>query len=57
MPFQQSELSQFKRWPDQLPAALGASAAIPLRIPTKPAKHSNGKPATRSDAKPAGVPI
>ena len=28
-----------------------------LRIPTKPAGHSNRKPATDSDLKPAGVPI
>ena len=28
-----------------------------LRIPTKPAMHSNLKPATYSDPKPAGVPI
>ena len=27
------------------------------RIPMKPAMHSNVKPATRSDPKPAGVPI
>jgi hypothetical protein len=28
-----------------------------VRIPTKPAMHSNVKPATCSDLKPAGVPI
>jgi hypothetical protein len=28
-----------------------------LRIPTKPAMHSNMMPATRSDLKPATVPI
>ena len=28
-----------------------------LRIPTKPARHSNLKPATRSEMKPAMVPI
>ena len=28
-----------------------------VRIPTKPAMHSNLKPATCSDPKPAGVPI
>jgi hypothetical protein len=28
-----------------------------VRIPTKPAMHSNLKPATCSDAKPAGIPI
>jgi hypothetical protein len=28
-----------------------------LRIPTKPATHSNRKPATDSDLMPAGVPI
>jgi hypothetical protein len=28
-----------------------------LRIPMKPAMHSNMKPATRSDLKPATVPI
>ena len=30
---------------------------ITLRILTKPAAHSNRKPATNSDSKPAGVPI
>ena len=34
--------------------ALGWS---PVRIPTKPAMHSNWKPATCSDLKPAGIPI
>ena len=29
----------------------------PLRIPTKPAMHSNRKPATNSDLKPARIPI
>jgi predicted HTH transcriptional regulator len=28
-----------------------------MRIPTKPAMHSNRKPATCSDLKPAGIPI
>jgi len=28
-----------------------------VRIPTKPAMHSEGKPATDSDLKPAGIPI
>jgi hypothetical protein len=28
-----------------------------VRIPTKPAMHSNRKPAIDSDLKPAGVPI
>jgi hypothetical protein len=28
-----------------------------VRIPTKPAMHSNMKPATCSDPKPASVPI
>ncbi len=28
-----------------------------VRIPTKPAMHSNRKPATDSDPKPATVPI
>jgi hypothetical protein len=28
-----------------------------VRLPTKPAMHSNVKPATCSDPKPAGVPI
>jgi hypothetical protein len=28
-----------------------------LRVPTKPAMHSNLKPATYSDVQPAGVPI
>jgi hypothetical protein len=31
--------------------------SINLRIPMKPAMHSNLKPATRSDLKPATVPI
>ena len=30
--------------------------AFGLRIPTKPAMHSNSKPAACSDAKPAGIP-
>jgi hypothetical protein len=30
---------------------------IQMRIPTKPARHSNMKPATRTDLKPAMVPI
>jgi hypothetical protein len=33
------------------------SKPAPLRIPTKRAMHSNLKPATYSDLKPAGVPI
>jgi hypothetical protein len=33
------------------------SIAATLRIPTKPARHSNRKPATDSDLKPAGIPI
>ena len=32
-------------------------SAAHVRIPTKPAMHSNLKPATCSDAKPAGIPI
>jgi len=36
--------------------AMTSDAAV-LRIPTKPAMHSNVKPATCSDPKPAGVPI
>jgi toxin FitB len=48
------------------PQALFAGRVLPfdekasliwVRIPTKPAMHSNLKPATYSDAKPAGVPI
>ena len=31
--------------------------ALALRIPMKPARHSNLKPATYSETKPAGVPI
>jgi len=31
--------------------------AFEVRLPTKPAMHSNMKPATYSDPKPAGVPI
>jgi hypothetical protein len=39
-------------------AATPSEAILPtLRIPTKPAMHSNMKPATCSDPKPAGVPI
>jgi hypothetical protein len=34
-----------------------SAKALILRIPTKPAMHSNLKPATCSDAKPAGIPI
>jgi len=34
-----------------------AGACKAVRIPTKPAMHSNLKPATCSDAKPAGIPI
>ena len=33
------------------------SVEVRLRIPTKPAGHSNLKPATYSETKPAGVPI
>jgi hypothetical protein len=37
---------------------MAASTNLPtVRIPTKPAMHSNLKPATCSDPKPAGVPI
>jgi hypothetical protein len=39
-------LWQETRWSNQL-----------MRIPMKPAMHSNRKPATDSDLKPAGVPI
>ena len=35
----------------------GRRGSAGLRIPTKPARHSNRKPATDSDLKPAGVPI
>jgi thiamine pyrophosphate-dependent acetolactate synthase large subunit-like protein len=39
-------------------AAFMASAYAPwMRIPMKPARHSNRKPATDSDLKPAGIPI
>jgi hypothetical protein len=31
--------------------------AAHVRIPTKPAMHSNVKPATFSDPKPAAIPI
>lgn len=30
---------------------------VSMRIPMKPAGHSNLKPATYSETKPAGVPI
>ena len=33
------------------------AAVDTVRIPTKPARHSNRQPATDSDLKPAGVPI
>ena len=33
------------------------TASLPMRIPTKPARHSDRKPATNSDLKPAGIPI
>jgi hypothetical protein len=33
------------------------AGGVPLRIPTKPARHSDRKPATDSDLKPAGIPI
>ena len=36
---------------------LNALLDAEVRIPTKPAMHSNLKPATCSDAKPAGIPI
>ncbi|WP_026440849.1 hypothetical protein [Acidocella facilis] len=35
----------------------GNAMAIRLRIPTKPAMHSNLNPATDSELKPASVPI
>jgi hypothetical protein len=35
----------------------GIAGGSELRIPMKPAMHSNLKPATCSDPKPAGVPI
>ena len=35
----------------------GVGLSLYVRIPTKPAMHSNLKPATCSDLKPAGVPI
>jgi hypothetical protein len=33
------------------------SVGMALRIPMKPAMHSNWNPATDSETKPAGVPI
>jgi hypothetical protein len=36
---------------------LPATIAALVRIPTKPAMHSERKPATDSDLKPAGIPI
>jgi len=36
---------------------LGCLKDAILRIPTNPATHSNRKPATDSDLKPAGIPI
>ena len=35
----------------------GTAVTVQVQIPTKPAAHSNRKPATDSDLKPAGVPI
>ena len=35
----------------------GVVSSDQVRIPTKPATHSNRKPAIDSDLKPAGVPI
>ena len=37
--------------------ALLMASLFGVRIPTKPATHSNRKPAIDSDLKPAGVPI
>jgi hypothetical protein len=37
--------------------SLGRTFRNSVRIPTKPARHSNMKPATRTDLKPAVVPI
>jgi hypothetical protein len=39
------------------PPQAAALESSRLRIPTKPATHSNRKPATDTDLKPAGVPI
>ena len=40
-----------------LEAARKVTYRVWVRIPTKPAGHSNLKPATYSETKPAGVPI
>jgi hypothetical protein len=45
-----SELVACQAW-------LRINAATQLRIPMKPARHSNRKSATDSDLKPAGIPI
>ena len=42
---------------DRGPKRTVKAAPDPMRIPMKPAMHSNLKPATRSDLKPAIVPI
>jgi hypothetical protein len=47
----------FSIYPSVEKQRIGIEAIPCLRIPTKPAMHSNLKPATCSDPKPAGVPI
>jgi hypothetical protein len=37
--------------------AFGGPVILRVRIPMNPARHSNRKPATDSDLKPAGIPI
>jgi transposase len=50
--------TRFSRWAKKgVWESLFKALADDLRIPTKPAMHSNRKPATDSDLKPAGIPI
>ncbi|HMG18265.1 MAG TPA: hypothetical protein VK573_06035, partial [Gemmatimonadales bacterium] len=44
-------------WQGGSHTALQVKQRLNVRIPTKPAMHSNLKPATCSDPKPAGVAI
>jgi hypothetical protein len=50
-------LGGFRAFEEAKLAVRSAERGWPVRIPTNPATHSNRKPATDSDLKPAGVPI
>jgi hypothetical protein len=51
------DLTRRSRWGDlDFQRMIEGNCAV-VRIPTKPARHSNMKPATRTDLKPAMVPI